>query len=174
MMMTFDFKKIMIAALLVLLAVGSFTLAAPWAADPDTHKHTIEQTEERISSVMTLSGGAAAASATLSLMPGDMCTPLSEQLAELAKYFLLILSALYLEKFLITLSGYITFMFLIPLACLLVAVAVLFGKTNFTRTAAKITLIGLIIFMIVPASVTLSDMVYFSSWEIQIRAFSMN
>jgi predicted PurR-regulated permease PerM len=51
-------------------------------------------------------------------------------------------------------------MFLIPLACLLVAVAVLFGKTNFTRTAAKITLIGLIIFMIVPASVTLSDMVY--------------
>lgn len=160
MMMTFDFKKIMIAALLVLLAVGSFTLAAPWAADPDTHKHTIEQTEERISSVMTLSGGAAAASATLSLMPGDMCTPLSEQLAELAKYFLLILSALYLEKFLITLSGYITFMFLIPLACLLVAAAVLFGKTNFTRTAAKITLIGLIIFMIVPASVTLSDMVY--------------
>ena len=94
-MMTLDFKKIMIAALLVLLAVGSFTLAAPWAADP-----------------------------------------------------------------LITLSGYITFMFLIPLACLLVAVAILFGKTNFTRTAAKITLIGLIIFMIVPASVTLSDMVY--------------
>lgn len=159
-MMTLDFKKIMIAALLVLLAVGSFTLAAPWAADPDTHKHTIEQTEERISSVMTLSGGAAAASATLSLMPGDMCTPLSEQLAELAKYFLLILSALYLEKFLISLSGYITFAFLIPIACICVCIAVAAGKKNLTRTAAKIALIGLIIFFIVPASVLLSDKVY--------------
>jgi hypothetical protein len=155
-----DYKKIMIIALMVLLAVLSFTVIAPRAADPANHKHSIEQTEDKIASVMTLSGGAAATSATLSLLPGDMCTPLAEQLAELAKYFLLILSALYLEKFLITLSGYITFMFLIPLACLLVAVAVLFGKTNFTRTAAKITLIGLIIFMIVPASVTLSDMVY--------------
>ena len=109
---------------------------------------------------MTLSGGAAATSATLSLLPGDMCTPLAEQLAELAKYFLLILSALYLEKFLISLSGYISFMILIPLACFIVCVAVMTGKQNLTRTAAKIALIGIIIFGIVPASVKLSDMVY--------------
>ena len=109
---------------------------------------------------MTLSGGAAATSATLSLLPGDMCTPLAEQLAELAKYFLLILSALYLEKFLISLSGYISFMILIPLACLFVCIAVVTGKQNLTRTAVKIALIGVIIFGIVPASVKLSDMVY--------------
>ena len=109
---------------------------------------------------MTLSGGAAATSATLSLLPGDMCTPLAEQLAELAKYFLLILSALYLEKFLISLSGYISFMILIPLACLFVCIAVVAGKQNLTRTAVKIALIGVIIFGIVPASVKLSDMVY--------------
>lgn len=109
---------------------------------------------------MTLSGGAAATSATLSLLPGDMCTPLAEQLAELAKYFLLILSALYLDKFLISLSGYISFMILIPLACFIVCIAVMTGKQNLTRTAAKIALIGVIIFGIVPASVKLSDMVY--------------
>ena len=103
---------------------------------------------------------AAATSATLSLLPGDMCTPLAEQLAELAKYFLLILSALYLEKFLISLSGYISFMVLIPLACLFVCAAVITDKKNLTRTAAKIALIGVIIFGIVPASVKLSDMVY--------------
>ncbi|MCR5812180.1 MAG: hypothetical protein K6G34_12515 [Lachnospiraceae bacterium] len=109
---------------------------------------------------MTLSGGAAATSATLSLLPGDMCTPLAEQLAELAKYFLLILSALYLEKFLISLSGYISFMILIPLACVIVCIAVVAGKQSLIRTAAKIALIGIIIFGIVPASVKLSDMVY--------------
>lgn len=155
-----NYKKAMIAALLVLLAVLSITIVAPWAGNPDNHKHSIEQTEDKISSVMTLSGGAAATSATLSLLPGDMCTPLAEQLAELAKYFLLILSALYLEKFLISLSGFITFTFLIPAACLLLCIAILLGKKNLTRTAVKIALLGLIIFTIVPMSVLLSDKVY--------------
>ena len=71
------YKKVMIIAVLVLLAVISFTKIAPWAADPETHRHSIEQTDEKIASVMTLSGGAAATSATLSLLPGDMCTPLA-------------------------------------------------------------------------------------------------
>ena len=82
-----NLRKIMIAALLLLLAVGSVTKVSSWMADPDMfmNKHSIEQTDEKISSVMTLSGGAAATSATLSLLPGDMCTPLADQLAELAK-----------------------------------------------------------------------------------------
>ena len=57
-------------------------------------------------------------------------------------------------------SGYISFMILIPLACLFVCIAVVAGKQNLTRTAVKIALIGVIIFGIVPASVKLSDMVY--------------
>lgn len=155
-----NFKKIMITALLFLFAVISFTMIAPRAADPANHRHSIEQTEDKIASVMTLSGGAAATSATLSLLPGDICTPLAEQLAELAKYFLLILSALYLEKFLITLSGYISFMCLIPLACVILGFAVIRGRRDYLRTALKIALIAVIIFLIVPASVKLSDMVY--------------
>lgn len=155
-----NYKKIMLVVLVLLVAIISFTKIAPAAADPANHKHTIEQTEEKIASVMTLSGGAAATSATLSLLPGDMCTPLADQLAELAKYFLLILSALYLEKFLISLSGYISFMALIPLACVIVCVAIVAGRKNLIRTAAKISLIAIIIFTIVPASVKLSDMVY--------------
>ena len=83
-------KKAMIFALLVLLAVISATRIAPMAADPANHRHSIEKTEEKITSVMTLSGGAAATSATLSLLPGDVCTPIATQLAELAKYFLLV------------------------------------------------------------------------------------
>ena len=89
-----------------------------------------------------------------------MCTPLADQLAELAKYFLLILSALYLEKFLISLSGYITFSCLIPIACIIAGVAVIGGKKTLYRTAAKVAIIGIIIFAIVPASVILSDKVY--------------
>lgn len=155
-----SYGKIMKAALLVLAAVISITLIAPAAADPANHKHSIEQTEEKIATVMTLSGGAAATSAALSVLPGDMCTPLAEQLAEMAKYFLLILSALYLEKFLISLSGYASFMFLIPLAFLLMCAALMLGKKYLYGAACKIFIIALCIFFVVPVSVKLSDMVY--------------
>jgi hypothetical protein len=150
----------MIIALLILAAVVSATVVAPMAADPANHRHSIEQTDDKIASVMALSGGAAATSATLSLLPGDICTPLSEQLAEMAKYFLLILSALYLEKFLISLSGYISFMALIPLALVILIIAIAARKKNLYSTAAKVAIMAVIIFGIVPASVRLSDMVY--------------
>ncbi len=155
-----NYKRIMIIALFILLAVISITVAAPWAANPDNHRHTIEQTDEKIAAVMTLSGGAAATSATLSLLPGDMCTPLADQLAELAKYFLLILSALYLEKFLINFSGFVSFTFMIPAACVFLCLAILTGRDNMKKTAVKIASVAVIIFSIVPASVLLSDMVY--------------
>lgn len=155
-----ELKKITGVVVLILIAVISFTKIAPWAADPQNHTHSIEQTEEKINTVMTLSGGAAATSATLSLLPGDMCTPLSEQLAELAKYFLVILSALYLEKFMIGITGYITFSIFIPLACIVFCGAIIFGKKSWYSIAGKIALIGIVIFAIVPASVKLTDMVY--------------
>lgn len=155
-----ELKKVTAAAVLILIAVISMTKVAPWAGNPETHKHTIEQTEQKIESVMLLSGGAAATSATLSLLPGDMCTPIADQLAEMSTYFLIILSALYLEKFMISLSGYSVFGVLIPIACVLLCGWVLSGKRKWGETAGKIALIGMVIFLIVPASVKLSDLVY--------------
>ena len=155
-----ELKKVTAAAVLILIAVISMTKVAPWAGNPETHKHTIEQTEQKIESVMLLSGGAAATSATLSLLPGDMCTPIADQLAEMSTYFLIILSALYLEKFMISLSGYSVFGVLIPIACVLLCGWVFSGKRKWGETAGKIALIGMVIFLIVPASVKLSDLVY--------------
>ena len=153
-------KKYALVAVILLAAVISFTVIAPWAADPANHVSSIEKTENKITTVMTLSGGAAGTSAMLSILPGDLCTPLAEQLAELAKYFLLILSALYLEKFMITITGYITFSVLIPLALVIVAAVVISGNKKFLSMAAKIAIIGFIIYLIVPASVILSDKIY--------------
>ncbi len=153
-------KKMSLVAVVLLAAVISFTIIAPWAADPVNHVSSIEKTENKISAVMTLSGGAAGASATLSVLPGDLCTPLATELAELAKYFLIILSALYLEKFLITISGYITFSVLIPLALIIVAAVIISGNKRFLSLAGKLAIIGVIIYLIVPASTMLSDKIY--------------
>ncbi|MBP3278177.1 MAG: hypothetical protein J6M44_04380 [Butyrivibrio sp.] len=153
-------KKFALVAVVLLAAVISFTVIAPMAADPANHVSSIAKTQNKISAVMTLSGGAAGTSATLSVLPGDMCTPLAEQLAELASYFLIILSALYLEKFLITISGYITFSVLIPLALIILAAVIISGNRKFLSLAGKIVIIGFIIYLIVPASIVLSDKIY--------------
>ncbi|MBR1857151.1 MAG: hypothetical protein IJ803_08800 [Oribacterium sp.] len=158
--MKIDLKKITIIVLILLIAVISITRITPWAADPANHPHSIAQTDEKISTVMVLSGGVAATSATLSLLPGDICTPIAEQLAELVKYFLLILSALHLEKFLITLSGYISFMILIPLACLAFGFGVVTDSKNARVIGGKLALVAFLIYMIVPLTVFLSDKIY--------------
>ena len=46
------------------------------------------------------------------------------------------------------------------IACLILCGAVIFEKKNWATIAGKIAFIGMIIFLIVPASVKLSDMVY--------------
>ena len=158
--MTLDLKKIMIIALLILTAVFSITVIGPYASSEENHSGSIEQTEIMTSDVLKLSTIAAGTSATLSLLPGDICTPIAEQMADLSKYFLLILSALFLEKYFITIAGILTFYFLIPMACLLLIVSVLTKSPKFREIAVKLALIGLLIFFLVPVSSRLSALVY--------------
>ncbi|MBE5825717.1 MAG: hypothetical protein E7307_03680 [Butyrivibrio sp.] len=158
--MTYNLKKAMIIALILLVAVVSVTVVAPWASSSKTHAGSIEQTENMTGDVLTLSGISAGTSATLSLLPGDICTPIAEQMAELSKYFLIVLSALYLEKYLITIAGIITFYFLIPLACILFCIYILTDGKKWREVAGKLALIGLIIFILVPVSSKLSALVY--------------
>ena len=66
--MTLNLRKIMLIALLVLAAVFSITIIAPWASSAKTHASSIRQTESMTADVLTLSGGAAATSATLSII----------------------------------------------------------------------------------------------------------
>lgn len=158
--MTLNLKKAMMIALVLLVAVISVTVVAPWASSSKTHTKSIEQTENMTGDVLTLSGISAGTSATLSLLPGDICTPIAEQMAELSKYFLIILSALYLEKYLVTIAGIITFYFLIPLACILFCIYILTDGKKWREIAGKLALIGLIIFILVPVSSKLSALVY--------------
>ena len=58
------------------------------------------------------------------MLPDDMGSAISDKLMDLSGYFLIVLSALYLEKYLLTDYGYATFAVLIPLACVLFSVSV--------------------------------------------------
>jgi len=73
-----------------------------------------------------------------------------------------ILSVIYLEKFLLTTFGFLAFGILIPMACVLFAIAVFLRrgtltKVNLQRLGTKLTAFGLALALVVPASVWLTD-----------------
>ena len=69
------------------------------------------------------------------------------------------ISAIYLEKYLTTITGYAAFVILIPAACILLSVNVFARKEMIRRVAWKLTVFGLAVALVIPASVRVSDMI---------------
>lgn len=155
-------KKIPVVLIIVIIALLSVTRLTPYTTDPEMHKESIAQLDEEIESVLLLSAGATGVSAAISLLPGDACTPISEQFADLVKYFLIVLSALYLEKYLITLVGTVSFTYIFPAACILFAIGYLAAKDRLKGLAIRIAIAAVALYFVIPAGVKTSKAVYVS------------
>lgn len=154
------YRKIALIMFLVLIAVFSFTVLADYSTNIENHEHEIDQIDENIETVLSLTAGATATSALISIIPDDTCTPIANQLAELAKYFLIVLSALYLEKYLLTIVGYGAFSILIPGACALWGIGHFKKKDGWKTVAYKLVVCALALYFIIPLSIKVSDMIY--------------
>lgn len=161
-------RKSVIIIFFIMLAVISFVKISDWAISPDIHAHSIETIENNKSTVLKLAAASTAASATVSLLPGDACTPIAEKLSDLSGYFLIVLSALYLEKYLLTIFGYAAFKVLVPIGLIYLGVGLAFGKEKFRAVAGKLVISGLLLFTLIPVSVKVSDIIneaYANSYE---------
>lgn len=147
-----------IAAVLAILAVMilSMSVFSKVASDPSNHEKTIEALDEKKSDVLKLT---AAASTALAAIPGDATTPVANKLADLTSYFLVILMVVFLEKYLVTLTGYAAFSVLIPAACVLLAVGICLNRNLLKILAAKIAVFAVVIFTIIPVSMNISSII---------------
>ena len=117
---------------------------------------------------MELTAASTAASAAITLIPGDVGTPIANKLADLSSYFLIVLCAIYLEKYLVTITGYAAFKILVPIACVFFSGYLLWRKEILRVVAQKFLLFGLAVYLVIPASVKVADMIettYASSIE---------
>ena len=112
-------RKAALAALLVLAALLSIFAVGKRASDPAYHQASIDALAEKQETVLELTAASTAASAAITLLPGDAATPIAEKLADLSGYFLIVLCAIFLEKYLLTITSYVSFTILIPAACAL-------------------------------------------------------
>ena len=69
-------QKAVLAAAMILAAVLSFAVLAGALSAPSLHAGTINALEEKRDTVMGLAAASAAASAGITLIPGDVATPL--------------------------------------------------------------------------------------------------
>lgn len=155
-----DLRKVLVCVLLILAAVISFFPVAKLASSVDAHDRTIASIDDKVETVLKLTATSTLASAGVSAIPGDTATPIAEKLADFTEYFLFILCVLYAEKYLLTIIGAATFKVLIPVACILLAAAVYYHPEMLKKLAIKFILAGLALFIMIPLSVRVSDMVY--------------
>ena len=161
-------KKLLIAAVLLLLAVFSFLLIADKAEDVNTHTATLAALDGRAETVLKLSAASALASAGITAIPGDTATPIAEKLADFTEYFLLILCVLYTEKYLVTILGAAAFKILIPCACILAGVSLFREPKPLRALAVKLTAVALAVYLVIPVSLRVSDLIY-GAYEASIQ-----
>ena len=149
--------KIIIAIALVILTIISIFIVSPMVSKPEFHFKTIEILDNKKMKVLEWSAGTVSAATVLALVPGDATTPLANQILRISSYFLIVIGAIFLEKILLTLTGYLAFTYLIPISCILVIIYLFFNKEFLKRLAIKLTVFGITIFLVVPLSIQISD-----------------
>ena len=152
-------KNVVPIAVLLIIALLSLFVISGIASSYDFHRSSIADLNDRETEVLTLSGISLALSVAATLPPDDIGTPLADKLADLSSNFLLILCVIILEKYLLTITGTVTFAVLIPIACLLGIIYLLIQWEKLKKLALKLAVFGLLIFALVPASVQVSALI---------------
>lgn len=152
-------KTVIKAAVPLLAALLSVFIILNYASSAEHYPDTIASLNEKQTTVAELTAAATAASAAVSLIPGDAGTPIAEKLADFSSYFLIVFSAIFLEKYLLTITGVAAFKYLIPIGCALLAVYVFCKRDVLRNIAAKLIVFGIAIVLIIPVSVRVSDLI---------------
>lgn len=159
-----------IIAILFVIAVISFFWISGVASSEDSFEGTYSALDEKRTNVTELMGVTAASSTAISLLPGDAGTPIADQLADLSGYFMFILAAIYLEKWMVTITGMLAFKILIPVACGMLILAQIIAyraggsisdtderslfaiSDKWKEVGIKLILFGLMVFAVIPVS----------------------
>lgn len=162
---TITAAKIIIPILLIFFSI--FVLGR-YTSSVKTHEKNIKILNEKRSTVIGLTTSATTASALITALPDDMGTPIADKLADLSSYFLWILCAIFLEKYMLTVSGCIAFQYMIPIALAIYVANVFLQREALRKISIKLGLFAIALYCLVPASVKISSLVestYHSSMQ---------
>ena len=165
--------RIVTVLILTLAIILSPTVIAKKLTDPATFSHTIEVLDKNRTTVLGLTAASAAASAAISAIPEDVCTPLADELSELSTWFMVILAVIYLEKYLLTILSAAACYILIPIGCGARLINCFFPNSVLKSIGTKLCAFGLTLLLVIPGSVWVSDQInsiYSHSIEVTVES----
>ena len=152
-------RRLVCLVLLAAFAALSVGFISPYASSAEFHSASIATLEAQKKTAMSLTATVTAASYAVSSLPNDTATPIADELAELTGPLLVVVCVIYLEKFLLTTTGFVSFSILVPLACALFGVQLFRPGRALRLWAAKVLVFALLLFAMVPAGVTVTNLV---------------
>lgn len=145
-------KKIAAIIILVVMAFVSFFGFSALASDEGNYTGTYQVLTEKQNAVLGMTAATAVAATAITVLPGDIGTPVADEMADLSGYFVFILCAIFLEKWILTTFGMIAFKIIIPIALIAIIVGIVIANKGIRRIAIKLIIFALILFFIVPVS----------------------
>ena len=100
-------KQIVQTILGIVITILFFTFIRSILSKPETYTWFMSIIDEKKSNVTKLLAASTSASTLITLLPNDVGTPIATKLADLSSIFLIILAVLYLEKYLLTILGFV-------------------------------------------------------------------
>lgn len=154
-------KIIFISKIIIplVIAILSFTIVSKYAESKEIHEKTIATLQTKQDTVLKLSAASATIAAGASLLLGERANAVSNKLLDLTGYFIIILCAVMLEKYLVTILGLASFKIIIPVACILFSLFTIIDKEAMRKLSLKLFAFALVAFLIIPISVGISNVI---------------
>ncbi|MER0122873.1 hypothetical protein ABPH35_04420 [Streptococcus sp. ZJ93] len=149
-------KEVLIGVFLF-LAVVSFFVVADSQLVLKMNAQSILALDEKKETVLTLTALTGTTSTAITLIPGDVGGPLAENIADLADYLLVVYAGIWLQKYLLSITGLVVFKWLVPTALVLFAGNVYLKNKKVKQLATRLSLFSAVILFIIPTSVFVSN-----------------
>ena len=155
------YNKFIQAAIIIALIFTSVCVIRPLVTESNLYNSYSTSLDEKRDTVLSLTAACSTASAAITLIPGDTGTPIAEKLADFSSYFLIILCAVFLEKYLLVLTGYATFALIIPAVGIIILIQIFKEEESvfLHKLATKLLIFGVAILLVIPASLTVSNII---------------
>lgn len=148
--------KILFVALLMVISICVLSVKVPEMKYMDEVVENLDESRDR---VMTFSGSTLTASTAISLLPKDWANPLANSLADMNKYFVFMFAVIFLEKLIVVEGIRISFVYIIPAACILYILSILLSKEKIKEWSIKFLILGLAVICVIPFSIHFTEKV---------------
>lgn len=148
-------KKICVV-MCVIFIILSVTLGAKVINNPSVYKGTIDSLDKKTETVIKLTGLATATSAAITALPGDTGTTIADHLMDMNSGLLIVLVALFIEKYMLTLLG-MAVPFIIAVALLFIILGIWRENRKLASKSGSFIVAAVLSITVIPAGVWMSD-----------------